>query len=283
MNRYSLRGKVVLITGATGGIGAACARRLRGRGARLVLVDLNQSALDALTVDLGTDTVLAVAADVTSLEQMRSVALQAVHRFGRIDVVFANAGIAADPPVTVATADVSTYEKVLEVNLLGVWRTVKACLDEVIRNQGYILVTASTYAFVNGVVNSAYATSKAAVEMFGRSLRAELAHTGARAGVLYPGWVATPIAHAAYGGNRTATTMAKRAFKGPLGKPIEPDRIARAVTAGMERRGARIVEPRVWVPISLMRGVFATATDAWLDRDTTFAALTRRLEAETRR
>ncbi|MGV9616241.1 SDR family NAD(P)-dependent oxidoreductase [Nocardia xishanensis] len=282
MSRYSLRDKVVLITGATGGIGAACARDLLDRGARLVLVDLDRAALDALSAELGTGAVLAVAADVTSFEQMRSVADQAVARFGRIDVVFANAGTAVDPPVTVATADVAAYERVIEVNLLGVWRTVKACLDEVIRNDGYVLVTASIYAFVNGIANSAYATSKAAVEMFGRSLRTELAHTGARAGVLLPGWVVTPLAHPALGGNQTATTMARRAFKGPLGQPISPERVAHAVTAGIERRSARIIEPRRWAPISLLRGIFATATDAWLDHDRTMSALVQRLESEAK-
>ncbi|WP_431965879.1 SDR family NAD(P)-dependent oxidoreductase [Nocardia sp. bgisy134] len=283
MSRYSLRDKVVLITGATGGIGAACARELLDRGARLVLVDLDQAALDALAAELGRDAVLAVTADVTSLARMRWAADQAVARFGRIDVVFANAGIAVDPPVTVATADVAAYEKVIEVNLLGVWRTVKACLDEVVRNDGYVLVNASIYAFMNGLANSAYATSKAGVEMFGRSLRAELVHTGARAGVLLPGWVVTPLARPALGGNRTATTMAERAFKGPLGKPVQPEQIARAVAAGIERRAARIVEPRRWVPFSLLRGLFATATDAWLDRDTTMATHIQRLESEAKR
>jgi NAD(P)-dependent dehydrogenase (short-subunit alcohol dehydrogenase family) len=115
-----------------------------------------------------------------------------------------------------AAADLDAYEKVIEVDLLGVVRTIKPALPEIIRNRGYVLITASVYAFFNGVVNSAYASSKAAVEMLGRSLRAELASEGASAGVLYPGWVTTPIAESARGANKTVTQLKERAFRGPL-------------------------------------------------------------------
>ena len=86
-----------------------------------------------------------------------------------------------------SAVNLDAYEKVIEVDLLGAVRTIKAALPEIIRNRGYILITASIYAFCNDVINSAYA-SKAAVEMLGRSLRLELAPEGAAAGVLYPGW-----------------------------------------------------------------------------------------------
>lgn len=282
MARYDVKDNVVVITGATGGIGAACARALLGRGARLVLVDLNQDALDTFAATLDAERVLALAADVSSLEQMRSVADRAVAVFGRIDVVFANAGIAANPPVTVLSSDPDRYERIIEVDLLGVYRTVKACIDEVVRNKGYVLINASIYAFINGIANSAYATSKAGIEMFGRSLRAELAHTGARAGVLYPGWVATPIAEVAHGANPTATAMVRRAFKGPLGSQIEPEQIATAVVNGIEQRAARIIEPKRWLPVSLLRGVVSAVGDAWLDHDAPMAAMTKQLEAESR-
>jgi len=93
----------------------------------------------------------------------------------KVDVVFANAGIANDPPTTLAAADLDAYERVINVDLHGVIRTIKPALPEIIANQGHVLITASVYAFVNGVANSAYAASKAAVEMLGRSLRLELA------------------------------------------------------------------------------------------------------------
>jgi NAD(P)-dependent dehydrogenase (short-subunit alcohol dehydrogenase family) len=282
MSSYALRDKVVIVTGATGGIGTACTKALIGRGAKVVLVDLAQDGLNALAATLPKAQVLPLAADVTNLRQMSTVAEQAVAKLGRIDVVFANAGIALDPPATVAVAEVDAYERVIEVDLLGVWRTVKSCLAEIIQNQGYVLVTASVYAFVNGMVNSAYAVSKAGVEMFGRSLRAELAQTGASAGVLYPGWVTTPLTEGSRGGNETATRMVRRAFRGPLGKFIQPEQVAQAVVTGIEKRAARIVIPKVWVPISLMRGLFNAAADAGIERDAQLAELTRQIETEAR-
>jgi len=110
-----------------------------------------------------------------------------VERFGGVDVVFANAGITVDPPATIAGVDAVAFERVIEVDLLGMWRTVRAALPQVIERRGHVLVTASCYSFLNGMLNAAYAMSKAGVEQFGRALRSELAVHGATAGVLYPG------------------------------------------------------------------------------------------------
>ena len=239
MTQDDTSGKSILVTGASGGIGSATTRALVARGAHVTLVDLAQESVDAVARTLPAEHVLALAADVTSAEQMTAAVDAAVERFGRLDVVFANAGIADDPPTTMAAADLDAYEKVIEVDLLGVVRTIKPALPEIIRNSGYILITASVYAFVNGVVNSAYASSKAAVEMLGRSLRAELVSEGASAGVLYPGWVATPIAESAHGGNKTVTQLKARAFRGPLGLHVHRARADRQ----RDRRGHRSTRP----------------------------------------
>jgi hypothetical protein len=90
--------------------------------------------------------------------------------------------------------------------------------------------------------------------MLGRSLRVELASEGASAGVLYPGWVATPMADSTRGGNESVTQLKERAFRGPLGTYIPPEQIADAVVAGIETRAARIIEPKRWSPVSAMRG-----------------------------
>lgn len=282
MAEYDITGKSILVTGASGGIGSATTRALAARGAHVTLVDLAQESVDAVARTLPAEHVLALAADVTSVEQMTAAVDAAVERFGRLDVVFANAGIANDPPTTMAAADLDGDEKVIEVDLFGVVRTIKPALPEVIRNSGYILITASVYAFFNGVVNSAYASSKAAVEMLGRSLRAELASEGASAGVLYPGWVATPIAESAHGGNKTVTQLKERAFRGPLGTYIEPEQIANAVVAGIEARAPRIIEPKRWSPLSAMRGVINIAADRHLERDHVTLELIRRIDAEER-
>jgi NAD(P)-dependent dehydrogenase (short-subunit alcohol dehydrogenase family) len=280
---YNLADRTVIITGAAGGIGAATARELVARGATVTLVDLSQHAVTALAKSLPTGRALAHAADVTSLEQMTDAIHATQQHFGKVDVVFANAGIANDPPTTLAAADLDAYERVINVDLHGVIRTIKPALPEIIANQGHVLITASVYAFVNGVANSAYAASKAAVEMLGRSLRLELAPHGASAGVLYPGWVATPIANAARGHNATATALTQHAFRGPFGKFVQPEEIATAVADGIQTRAPRVIHPRAWRPISTLRGVLATITDDLLLHDRTMLHYISELEREATR
>ena len=232
----TLSGKTVFITGAAGGIGAATARVLHRRGANVVLTDLQQRAVDAVADELGRHRTLPLAVDVTDAESLQAALAAAVDEFGAIDVVFANAGIAADPPTTILTIDPAQFEKVVEVDLLGVWRTVRAALPQIIANRGYVLITSSIYAYANGTINAPYAMSKAGVEQLGRTLRVELAGAGASAGVLYPGWVNTNIARTAFGGNDTVTRFRARAYPAFLREAIEPEQVAEAVAAGIAKR-----------------------------------------------
>lgn len=275
---FALPDKVILITGASGGIGAACARAFHAAGARLVLTDVTLAPVAALAADLGAERTLALALDVTDRAAADTVVAEAVRRFGGIDMVFANAGIAGDPPTTIANMDERMFEKVIEVDLLGVWRTVRACLPQIIERRGHVLITASIYAFMNGVINAPYAMSKAGVESFGRALRGELAGTGATAGVLYPGWVDTAIARVAFGGNATATELVVMAFPAPLRRPITPETVATAVVRGVERRAARIIVPRRWIPWSWFRGIMNALTDRYLDGHAGIQAQIRKLE-----
>ena len=275
---FPLHEKVILITGAGGGIGAACARAFHAAGARLVLTDATLAPAAALAAQLGDERTLALALDVTDRAAADVVVAEAVRRFGGIDMVFANAGIAADPPTTIAKMDERLFEKVIEVDLLGVWRTVRACLPQIIERRGHVLITASIYAFLNGVVNAPYAMSKAGVESFGRALRTELAGTGATAGVLYPGWVDTAIARVAFGGNATATELVAEICPWPYKRQIQPEQVAKAVLRGVMTRAPRIMVPRRWVPLSLFRGVLNVLTDWTFDRHARLHALVRKLE-----
>ena len=283
MPRYPLADRAVIITGAAGGIGAASARALVARRAQVTLVDLSQAAVDELAASLPADRVLARAADVTNVEQMIGVVEATRARFGKVDVVFANAGIANDPPMTLDAAELEAYERVIEVDLLGVVRTIKPALPEVIANQGYVLITASIYAFVNGVINSAYAVSKAGIEMLGRSLRLELAPAGASAGVLYPGWVATPLVTVVRGRDPVATAFKERVFPGRLGAFIDPDEIATAVADGIEARAARIIRPKLWAPVSALRGVFNNVSDELLRHDKATLAHITQIDSNARK
>lgn len=278
MSNFDLQDKVVLITGAAGGIGAAMARALHAEGARLVVTDVAQASVDELAKEFDADRALPLALDVTDLDACRAVVARAVEHFGRLDAVLANAGIAWDPPKTVETAPVEEFERIIEVDLLGVWRTVRAALPEIRQAQGHVLVTASVYAFANGMINAPYAISKAGVEMFGRTLRAELAGTGATAGVLYPGWVDTPIIKPAFGGHAIGTEMVQTLFPKALRTPIPPETVADAVIKGLRRRAPRIIVPRRWVLFSLLRGLFNILGDALLDRYKKIQDMVRRIE-----
>jgi NADP-dependent 3-hydroxy acid dehydrogenase YdfG len=253
---YNLAERTVIITGAAGGIGAATARELVARGASVTLVDLSQDAV-ALANSLPAGRALAHAADVTSLEQMTEAIdvtsleqmTEAIHateqHFGIVDVVFANAGIANDPPPTLAAADVDAYERVINVDLHGVIRTIKPALPEIIANHGHVLVTASVYAFVNGVENSAYAASKGG-RRDARPLAPPRTRTARRQRRRpLPRLGRHPIANAARGHNATATALTQHAFRGPLGKFVKPEAIATAVADGIQTRAPRVIHPRV--------------------------------------
>lgn len=279
---YDLKGKVVLITGAAGGIGAATARRLYGQGADLVLTDMAPAALGTLAAEFDADRVLATALDVTDRDATHAVIQQAIETFGRLDVAIANAGIAwTDGPATLASCDEAEFERILEVNLLGVWRTIRAVLPEIVRNQGQILVTASIYAFLNGLANAPYAASKAAVESLGRTLRTELAGTGASASVVYPGWTATAIAEIAFGGNALATRLNQTALPAVLRRPVGPEAVAEGIARGLQARRPRIVVPARWQPIFALRGLVNPLFDRYLDRHDRIHGLLRQVEDNT--
>ncbi|OZD62126.1 hypothetical protein CH272_11985 [Rhodococcus sp. 05-340-1] len=275
-SRIALHEKVIFITGAGSGIGATVAELAYAHGSKVVLVDVNPS-IDSLADRLG-DRAFAVHGDVTSRSEMELAAKRAVDTFGRIDIVFANAGIAADPPTTIAAMLPEVLEQVIAVDLHGVYRTVHATLPQIRANNGHILLTASIYAYVNGVVNAPYAMSKAAVEMFGRSLRSELAGTGATAGVLYPGWTRTPIVNSAFGGNQAVTELIETVFPRSLRTLVSTTEVAEAALAGMTRRSARIHVPKRWAAVSAGRGLVNPLTDLLLDRYAKVHKLVRKLE-----
>ncbi|MGB3373177.1 MAG: SDR family NAD(P)-dependent oxidoreductase, partial [Rhodococcus sp. (in: high G+C Gram-positive bacteria)] len=139
-------------------------------------------------------------------------------------------------------------------------------------------LTSSTYAYLNGLANAPYAASKAGVEQLGRALRTELAGTDATAGVLYPGWVSTPIADVAFGGDDIATALVAKAFPTPLRRPISTNKLARGVVRGIERRAPRIQVPGRWIPISLLRGIVNPISDAMLGRNADIIRLTTELD-----
>ncbi|MGI5336748.1 short-chain dehydrogenase/reductase [Streptomyces sp. CA-181903] len=283
MARYRLTDRTVLITGATGGIGTAGARALHARGANVVLLGRDASALAALARELGAERALPLRADVTDQAALDEAVERAVHRFGGLDVVFANAGTAPTRPATLATIDAEVFERIVEVNVLGTWRTLRSALPHVIARRGHILVNASVYAYVNGAANAPYAASKAAVEQLVRALRVELGACGATAGVLYAGWVKTGMTRVAFGGDPLATRMREAAFPRPFARAITPDLVAARVVKGIEHRAAALTVPRRWQALGALRGIANPLVDRALIRHARLQALLWSLEDEGER
>ncbi|MBC2878014.1 MULTISPECIES: short-chain dehydrogenase/reductase [Streptomyces] len=278
MARYSLTGRTVLVTGATGGIGTAGARAPHARGANVVLLGRDTSALSALAREPGAERALPLRADVTDPAAIDEAVARAEHRFGELDVVFANAGAAPTRPTTPATIDPETFERVIEVNVLGTWRTVRAALPHVVARRGHVLVNASVYAYVNGAANAPYAASKAAVEQLVRALRVELGTRGTTAGVLYPGWVETRMSRVAFGGDPLATRMREAAFPRPFARAVGPELVAARVVRGIERRAAAVTVPGRWRPVGALRGLVNPLVDRALIRHGHLQSLLRTLE-----
>ena len=158
-----LEGKVALITGATGGIGQAAARLFAEEGARLALVDLDETALQETVRSIGEDTASYTVADVTQPEQAQAYVNAAVDRWGGIDVYLANAGIeGAISPIPDYPIDV--FDRVMAVNVRGVWLGIKYVVPAMRqRGGGSIVITSSTAGVGGGPDMSAYTTSKHAV------------------------------------------------------------------------------------------------------------------------
>ena len=189
---YDLNGKVALVTGAARGIGYETASQLHMRGASVAVLDLDADQAREAAERIGERT-MGIGADVTDAGAMMATVAEVVERFGGLDVVVANAGIAPPTVTTTRTMPPEEWERVVDVNLMGVWRTVRAALPQVSERGGQVILIGSIPSFVNGFLASPYAVAKAGVEALGRALRTELAPFGASATVAYFGWVDTEM------------------------------------------------------------------------------------------
>ena len=257
---FDLRGRTVLVTGAARGIGAETARRLHGKGANVALVGLEPEELAARAAELG-DRAAWFEADVTDLEALEDAVAQTVERFGSLDVVVANAGVAPNGPI--ATVDPAAFDKTIEVNLLGVFRTVRAALPHVTAAKGYILIISSASALVHTPLMAAYTASKAGVEAFGDALRGEIAHTGAKVGVAYFSFLDTDMVRKGF--DRASARKAREEMPG-FGKPAPLSEGIDAIERGVERRARHVYAPKSVGPMIWLRSVLQPLVDTGMRR-----------------
>lgn len=183
--------RVLLITGASSGIGAATARAASREGYKLVLAARSADKLTSLSQELGPENTLACELDVTDMAQQEAMVEQCLETFGRLDGVFANAGRGGSPG-GFSNADHNTWREMILTNIYGVGLTIQACLPALKRSKGHILLTGSA-AGRTTIPGSMYSATKWAVTSIGYNLREELRGSGIRVTLIEPGMVDTPF------------------------------------------------------------------------------------------
>ena len=275
---YDVAGKVVLITGGTGGIGRATARELLRRGAKVAIVDVDPDT-PGIAERLSSHSAIGVISDVRLRSTLDSAVADIVDRFGRIDVAIANAGILSRA-ATLRTTPAPSIESVLAVNITGVLNTVQAAMDQVIAHRGQFVLISSVFAFLNGMGTIPYAMSKAAVEQLGRGLRVELAAHGVSTTVAYFSLIDTDMIKHGVDDDPVVDELLA-ALPKPLLKRLQPDAAATALADALTHRSPRVMAPARWQPISALRGIVAPALDPRLARNPRTRAALAELDART--
>ena len=273
---YDLAGKVVLITGGNGGIGAATARTLLDRGARVAIADIDPETAGRAE-ELHSSNAFGCVADVRDRASLDDAVAQTIERFGGIDIVIANAGLLAKA-ATLQNTPVADIESTLAVNVTGVANTVAAALDAVIASRGQVVLISSVFAFINGMGTIPYAMSKAAVEQLGRGLRVELAAHEVSVLTAYFSLVDTDMIKHGVDEDDVVTELLSSLPK-PMLKRVSPTSAATALVDGIEQRSVRVIHPGLWRPVSALRGLLGPVLDARFAADRRILDVLARLDA----
>jgi len=232
--------RTAFITGAGSGIGAATAKRLASAGWKVALVDLDLENARRAAESCGPDAA-AFGADITDTPSIEAAIAGTLERFGGIDLCFANAGIATEG--TLRHTDPEVLAVQVDVNLVGTYRTVHACLPHLIASKGYMLLNASASAIGAPPGLGAYGASKAGVESIGDTLRREVKHLGVDVGVVYLLFIATDMVEGAEAHGQIFKSM-RAGFSGPLGNLVPVSDAVDAIEAGIGKRARRISAPK---------------------------------------
>ena len=221
-----LANKTALITGGNSGIGLATAKLFVAEGAKVTITGRNKATLDAAAKELGPNA-LAVVADANDVAATEAAVKQAAEKFGKLDIVFANAGIPGNTPVGKTTLE--AFEQVIRTNLTSVFFTVQAALPY-LNDNASIVLNGSVISVLGNPGYSAYAATKAGVTAMARVMVSELSPRGIRINVVAPGAARTPIWNGAAPTAEAFAALEKRiAGVTPLGRIAEPDHIAKTV------------------------------------------------------
>jgi NAD(P)-dependent dehydrogenase (short-subunit alcohol dehydrogenase family) len=221
-----LANKTALITGGNSGIGLATARLFVAEGAKVAITGRNQATLEAAAKELGPNA-YPIVADATDIAATEQAVAKAVEKFGKLDIVFANAGISASTPV--GGTSLETFESVLRTNITAVFFTVQAAVPH-IRDGGSIILNGSVISVLGSPGYAAYAASKAGVRAMSRVMASELSPRGIRVNVVSPGGTTTPIWNRAAPTPDAIAALEKRVSRTiPLGRFGKPEQIAKTV------------------------------------------------------
>ncbi|MFE5628281.1 SDR family oxidoreductase [Streptomyces sp. NPDC056543] len=233
-----LEGRTVVVTGAARGLGAALARALDDRGARLALVGLEGPRLEEVAASLRHEA-LHWETDVTDDAAMADTGRKIRARLGPVSAVVANAGIAEGGPF--ADSDPDVWRRVIEVNLIGSATTARSFLPDLFATHGYYLQVTSLAAMGTSPLMSAYCASKAGAESFAHALRAEVAHRRVAVGVAYLNWIDTDMVRDA---DQHAVLRELRAHMPSPARKVRPaDVVAERLATAVERRKASVYVP----------------------------------------
>jgi NAD(P)-dependent dehydrogenase (short-subunit alcohol dehydrogenase family) len=230
-----LKGKVALVTGAASGLGRASAQRLASEGAVVACVDLNTDAVDPVVKDIedAGGRALALAADVGSSEALDAAVGRTVKAFGSLDICLANAGIASAASATELSHD--AWDRVIAINLTGVWRTCRAVLPQMMAAGGGSLIAQASIGGIIGIPSqAAYAAAKGGVIALVRQMAVDYARFGIRVNAIAPGTVMTPLVERHWAALAGADELPDDAIAAavahyPLGRLGTPGDIAAAV------------------------------------------------------
>ena len=254
--RIDLNGSIVLITGAGAGIGRALTEEALRRDAHVVAIERDAEVLETLEGARLTKH----CADVCDGARMHEIVAQTLADHGRLDVAIANAGIEKIDPIW--AQDPKAFEAVINVNVLGVYRTLQPCLAPIIASGGHLCAMSSIAGIIPFPFGAAYSTSKAAVDMMMRVMRLELLATEATAGAAYFGFIASEMGERVTGhpGVAALSKWMPRPLLG-LTPYLTPAVAAQRVLNDIEKRKARSYTPGVIRLTYALRGLYAQSDD----------------------